>query len=169
MPSELRKTVFKAMEHFARILKPEDRGLRVLEVGIDGDPLPGGNYRLFGKGNDYKTLDFLERLEPDYVADICDTKMPGNEWDIIILSQTLEHIFDYQAALKECYRMLKPGGSLIVDCPFVYEYHGLQEYDDYWRISHKAMAVLIEAIGFEHGKVALFNGILTAGIARKPK
>ena len=170
MASEMRKAIFGAMEHYKRILKPNNKGWKVLEVGIDGDPKPGGNYKYFGIGNDYKTLDIIERVNPDIVADICDTKLPGEDWNLIILSQTIEHIFNFRAAIKECYRLLKSGGFLIIDCPFFYPYHGVEGkegYGDYWRISHTAMKILVEEVGFEYGKVANFNEILTSAMVRK--
>lgn len=169
MASEMRNTVVKAMEHYRRLLKPDNKQWKVLEVGIDGDPKPGGNYKLFGIGNDYKTLDILERVSPDIVADICDTKLPKEEWDLIILSQTLEHIFDFRSAIKECHRLLKKGGFLIIDCPFFYPYHGVDGYGDYWRISHTAMQKLVEEVGFKIGKSVSFNKILTSAMVRKSK
>jgi len=169
MASEVRKAIFKIMEHYKRLLKPDNRGWKVMEIGIDGDPKPGGNYKYFGVGNDYKTLDILEKVKPDIVADICDTKLPEKEWDLIILSQTLEHIFDFKAAIKECHRLLKPGGFLIIDCPFIYPYHGTNGYDDYWRISHTAMKRLLEEVGFEYGKAVSVNNILTSAMVRRPK
>jgi len=169
MASEVRKAIFKIMEHYKRLLKPDNRGWKVMEIGIDGDPKPGGNYKYFGVGNDYKTLDILEKVKPDIVADICDTKLPKEKWDLIILSQTLEHIFDFRAAIKECYRLLKPGGFFIIDCPFIYPYHGTNGYDDYWRISHTAMKRLLEEVGFEYGKAVSVNNILTSAMVRRPK
>jgi len=172
MPSEIRKTVNKTMEHYREFLKPDNKKWKVLEIGIDGDPKPGGNYKYFGIGNDYKTLDILKRVNPDIVADICNTKLPKEKWDLIILSQTLEHIFDFRAAIKECHRLLKKGGFLIIDCPFFYPYHGVsgeEGYEDYWRISHTAMKNLLQEVGFNIGKVAAFDKILTSGMVRKAK
>jgi len=165
--TEMRKTIIETMEHYRKKLYPDNKHWKVLEIGIDGDPRPGGNYRLFGVGNDYKTMDILERLQPDIVADICNSGLPSNQWDLIIFSQTLEHVFDFKKALEECHRLLKKGGFLIVDCPFVYEYHGQSGYDDYWRISHKALQKVLNDIGFESGKCGLINSILTSAIARK--
>lgn len=167
MASEIREKIFKTMERYRRKINPDNKQWKVLEIGIDGDAKPGGNYRLFGIGNDYKTMDILERVKPDIVADICDSGLPDNEWDLIIFSQTLEHVFDFKKALKECHRLLKPGGFLIVDCPFMWKYHGQYDYDDYWRISHKALQILLNEIGFEYGNCELIDGILTSAIARK--
>jgi len=169
MGSEMRKAVGEMMNHYRRKLKPDNQGWKILEVGIDGDPKPGGNYKRFGIGNEYRTLDNLKSTEPDFVADICDTKMPSGKWDLVIFSQTIEHIFDFRAAINECFRLLKPSGYLIVDCPFVYPYHGTKEYDDYWRMSHKALGLLLAEAGFERGRSLMCNDILTTALVRKPK
>jgi SAM-dependent methyltransferase len=167
MPSKIRETVFKTMEIYNRKISPENKQWNVLEIGIDGDSKPGGNYKYFGIGNNYKTLDILERTGPDIIADICNNDLPSEEWDLIIMSQVIEHIFDFKKALEECHRLLVKGGFLIVDCPFVCDYHGQSGYDDYWRISHKALQNLLNDIGFEYGNCGLVDGILTSAIARK--
>ena len=172
MPSEIRKTIFKTMEYYRKLLKPDNKKWKVLEIGIDGDPKPGGNYKYFGIGNDYKTLDILKRVNPDIVADICDTKLPKEQWDLIIFSQTIEHIFDFRSSIKECHRLLKKGGFLIIDCPFLYPYHGIEGkegYGDYWRISHTAIKKLLEEVGFEIEKIELVNNMLTSAMVRKEK
>lgn len=169
MTSEIRKAIWETMEKYRGILKPDNKKWKVMEVGIDGDPKPGGNHKYFGKGNDYQTLDNLERVQPDIVADICKTNLQGNSWDLIILSQTLEHIYNFKPAIPECFRLLKPNGHLIVDVPWLHSYHGLPAYDDYWRISHKALKKLLENAGFECREVHLWKDILSTALARKPK
>lgn len=166
--SDLRVQVIQVMEDYAKILNPTNRGWKVLEVGIAGDEKPGGNYKLYGVGNDYKTLDVVASYEPDIVADICSTGLPPEEWDIIIVSQTLEHIYDFEKPFKECYRLLKPSGHLIIDCPFVYPYHPEPEFGDYFRISPSAMEKLVLDAGFEIKKLSLVNGILTTALVCKP-
>ncbi len=41
----------------------------------------------------------------------------ANTYDCLIITQTLVMIDDYQAAIKECKRILKPGGTLLVTMP----------------------------------------------------
>jgi SAM-dependent methyltransferase len=155
------------MQAYCTYLQPDNKGWDVLEVGIDGDERPGGNYKYFGIGNNYRTLDFLERLYPDYVADICDTKMEGGKWDLVILSQTIEHVKEPSRAVTECHRLLKKGGYLILDCPFNYPYHGIPDYDDYHRFTHKGLALLLEQAGFKVLLNNIYEEVLSSALAIK--
>ncbi len=42
--------------------------------------------------------------------DICQLTFPSNHFDLAIHSETLEHVFDFNKALSEVQRVLKPGG-----------------------------------------------------------
>lgn len=115
----------------------------VLEVGIMGDEKPGGNYYWY-TGKEYKTLDILPEAKADYTMDICQTDFKDNTWDLVIISQTLEHLWDYETALKECARITKK--YVIVDTPMG-KYHGLPNMPDYWRFTHEAYEKLIPDSG----------------------
>ncbi|MCK9370675.1 class I SAM-dependent methyltransferase [Candidatus Dojkabacteria bacterium] len=150
MYSPTREKIFETMKHYADKLKLRDS--KVLEVGIGGDPeyqegKKGGNYGYFGNGNDYKTLDCCSKYNPDYVQDICKTDLPDESFDLIILSQTLEHIYTPIEAFKECNRLLKKDGHLIVDCPWNYPQHDTEETGDFYRYT----PMFFERTGEENG------------------
>ena len=167
--TDLRVKIIGTMQKYGTMLDCLDRGWKVMEVGIAGDEKPGGNYKFFGVGNDYKTLDVVAKYEPDIVADICDTGLEGETWDLIIFSQTIEHIFDFYKAIRESARLLKPSGYLILDCPFVYPYHPEEpDFGDYWRISPTAMQKLLNSVGLETVHISLVDGILTTSLSQKP-
>lgn len=42
---------------------------------------------------------------------------PDNFFDVILMSHSLEHLSDPMASLKKCYRILKPGGRLVISVP----------------------------------------------------
>lgn len=49
--------------------------------------------------------------------DLIDLNFPDNSFDCIIANQVLEHIQDDIKAMKEIYRVLKPGGTAIITVP----------------------------------------------------
>ncbi|MFE4503275.1 class I SAM-dependent methyltransferase [Rhodococcus sp. NPDC056743] len=53
-----------------------------------------------------------------YVADLTDApNVPSNTYDCIILTQTLQMIFDTNAAVQTLHRILKPGGVVLCTVP----------------------------------------------------
>ncbi len=43
--------------------------------------------------------------------------LPDNTYDCLIITQTLQYIFEFRGALKTCRRILKPGGVLLATVP----------------------------------------------------
>jgi SAM-dependent methyltransferase len=53
-----------------------------------------------------------------WVGDLSDAPhIPDNTFDCLVLTQTLHLIYDFRAALRTCYRILKPGGTLLLTVP----------------------------------------------------
>lgn len=61
------------------------------------------------------TADLYQKA--DLKIDIQNTGLPDQSWDIIICNHVLEHVEDFRKALKELFRILKPGGHLICSFP----------------------------------------------------
>ncbi|MEE9323368.1 MAG: class I SAM-dependent methyltransferase [Candidatus Aenigmarchaeota archaeon] len=51
------------------------------------------------------------------LGDLHETKYPDEFFDIIICTEVLEHIFDFESVLKEFGRILKPRGLLVITFP----------------------------------------------------
>lgn len=64
----------------------------------------------------YTTTDLLSPLA-DVKADICDLPFGDNAYDVILCNHVLEHITDDTQAIKELYRVLKPGGWGVFQVP----------------------------------------------------
>jgi ubiquinone/menaquinone biosynthesis C-methylase UbiE len=65
------------------------------------------------------------------IFDVSAEEMPFADgyFDVVIVNEVLEHIADQDAALREIYRVLKPGGKFLLFCPnrqFPFETHGLR-------------------------------------------
>ena len=52
-----------------------------------------------------------------YTKPIEECGFAANEFDVVILSAVLEHLYDPSAAISEISRVLKPGGLLFLDVP----------------------------------------------------
>jgi len=52
--------------------------------------------------------------------DITHSKLDGDTFDLILCSEVIEHISDWQKAFAEMHRLLKPGGRLLLSTPQPY-------------------------------------------------
>ena len=68
------------------------------------------------KNLEYTTTDLNSPLA-DVKADICDLPFKSESYDFILCNHVLEHIPDDTQAMKELYRVLKPGGTAILQIP----------------------------------------------------
>lgn len=65
----------------------------------------------------YTTTDLISPLA-DVKADICELPFESNTYDFIICNHVLEHIPNDTQAMQEVYRVLKPGGTAILQVPY---------------------------------------------------
>jgi len=159
----IREEVIANIEYWTTVIDMS-KVKKVLEVGIGGDPKPGGNFYLF-REKKYETMDVDERYEPTYVDDIQNpTKAPKNAYDVVILSQVIEHTESPQQAIWGAYKLLKKGGWLIVDCPWNFIYHPDDDFGDFWRISATMMDKLLDDFSWKETRQ---SDQLTTCLARK--
>jgi peptidoglycan/xylan/chitin deacetylase (PgdA/CDA1 family) len=90
-------------------------------------------------------------------------QIPSDRFDCIILTQTLHVIDDMTAALRECHRILKPGGVLLATMPAAsrvcLEYG---EHGDFWRVTPAgARALFGEVFSPSHTSTTPFGSVLT--------
>lgn len=67
-----------------------------------------------------------------HVGDLSQCALPANSFDAITLSQAIEHLYEPQATLLECLRILKPGGLLVITTPN-FLCLGAAEFGAFWR------------------------------------
>ncbi len=75
-------------------------------------------YKRFKKAKNiqYTTTDLNSPLA-DVKADICNLPFSDNSFSFILCNHVLEHIPDDTKAMEELYRILKPGGTAILQIP----------------------------------------------------
>jgi len=87
-----------------------------------------------------------------------------NKYDVIILNNTLEHLFKYDNCMKESYRILKDNGMLIGVVPFLHKIH--LDPDDFFRYSESALNNIFKKAGFKKIKIdALTLGPFTSALS----
>lgn len=67
---------------------------------------------------DYHTTDYEASPIVQYQYDITNISIGDNQYDLIICYHVLEHIVEDARALSELFRVLRPGGHLLVQTPF---------------------------------------------------
>ena len=77
-------------------------------------------------------------------------------FSLIATQETLEHVQDPHLAVAEMYRVLRDGGTLYCQLPFIIGYH--PGPTDYWRFSKEGIRELIEKAGFQCDEVAIAVG-----------
>jgi SAM-dependent methyltransferase len=66
-------------------------------------------------------LKFGEQVDGFINQDITRLQFPEASFDLAVHSDTLEHVFDYEKALNEVRRLLKPGGFQIYTVPLLHK------------------------------------------------
>jgi SAM-dependent methyltransferase len=71
---------------------------------------------------------------------------PDNHFDSIFSSEVFEHIFNLPEILQELKRVLKPGGKILITCPFSFGEHEVPS--DYARYTSFAIKHMFTSNGF---------------------
>jgi SAM-dependent methyltransferase len=100
------------------------------------------------------------------VADLTDAReIPSNTFDCIILTQTLQFIFDLHAVVKTLHRILKPGGVLLATCHGISQIsrHDMEHWGEYWRFTSLcARRLFNEAFPPNRVAVQAYGNVLAA-------
>ena len=119
----------------------------LLDLGCGQAPL----YHVYQPLVDTVTcVDWPSSLHDIRFADIlCDVNssipIPDSSFDTIICSDVLEHLHSPSKTLLEIARLLRPGGRLLLNVPFIYCLH--EEPHDYFRYTKHGIQNLCNAAG----------------------
>jgi SAM-dependent methyltransferase len=130
-----------------RLLAPQLEG-RMIDFGCGQKP-----YKTLFTVNEYIGVDFDNPGHPhgqeaiDVFYDGKTIPFPDAYFDSVFSSEVFEHIFNLPEILRELNRVLKPGGKILITCPFAFCEHEVP--NDFARYSSYAIHYLMTSNGFE--------------------
>lgn len=97
------------------------------------------------------------------ISDLQDLKEIASETiDCVLLTQTLQFIYDLPAAISSVHRVLKTGGVLLVTVPGIQPL-GPDAWPHYWSFTqHSARKIVSDVFGPDEVEVQNFGSVLTA-------
>jgi SAM-dependent methyltransferase len=93
--------------------------------------------------------------------------IPSDRFDCIILTQTLQFIYDVPAAVRTLYRILKSGGVVLATVPGISKIsrYDMNRWGHYWSFTTKSMQCIFETVFPVQGLEIEARGNVVAAIA----
>lgn len=125
-------------------------------INLDGSILDlGGDTRseyqsLFQGNFEIKTVNLTKDSGAHIIHDLEKIPIPvsSESYDGVLLINVLEHIYHAEQLVRETYRVVRPGGIIVIAVPFLFPVHPSPR--DYWRFTDEALRTMLSEIGFEH-------------------
>lgn len=97
-----------------------------------------------------------DKSKVDLIGTAYDIPVSDESFNTSLCTAVLEHLEEPEQALRECYRVLKPGGCAIYSVPFIWHLH--EEPRDFYRFSKYGLKYLFEKTGFEVLELKALSG-----------
>ena len=128
-----------------RSVAPSFDATRILDYGSGSAP-----YKSLFVGADYTCADFglpssertLALSDDGMLSELADGSFDG-----VVSFQVLEHVPDTDAYLAEAYRVLSPGGRILLTTHGTFPKHSVPQ--DLWRWTEDGLVRAVSALGFE--------------------
>lgn len=98
------------VESVLRLVPP---GARVIDLGAGGRRISSQTI----------CVDFIPLRGTDLIADVQRLPLRDGVADLVVATGLLEHVEDERAVLHEIARVLRPGGYVHIELPFLQQYH----------------------------------------------
>jgi SAM-dependent methyltransferase len=126
-------------------------GARVLVIG--GAVMGSGSDALYAGGLEVVGLDIYPTDLTHVISDAHEIPFQDETFDAVWLQAVLEHVLDPAVVVAEAYRVLKPGGLIFADTPFMQPVHeAAYDFTRFTRSGHRWLFRRFEEI--EHGATA---------------
>jgi SAM-dependent methyltransferase len=101
-------------------------------------------------------VDVVRHAACDCLADARRLPFVSGVFDLAVSQETVEHVDDPFQAVREIVRVVRPGGKVYLQVPFVIGYHPGPE--DYWRFTRAGVAALLRQAGIPAARIEIAVG-----------
>ncbi|MBI1903435.1 MAG: methyltransferase domain-containing protein [Planctomycetia bacterium] len=152
--------IYRIMEREVRRSAAKYLTGRLIDIGCGTKPY----YHLVAPGvSEYIGLDrdrpFNKAAKTDLVGTAYEIPVGDAHFDCALSTATLEHLAEPEQALRECHRVLKPGGFAVYTVPLIWHLHA--EPHDFFRYTKYGLAHLFRKVGFDVVEVRPMAGFPT--------
>lgn len=130
---------------------------RVLDVGGRKMRKRGAFKPPIEKVVSWQYLNIDASSNPDYLSSADKIPVADNSFDMVVMTEVLEHLENPEDVLKEVFRVLKENGRLIASMPFLYPIH--KGPHDFQRWLPDRLRRELRKAGFEAEKIEPMGGI----------
>lgn len=127
----------QARPQVARFVRELPDGARWIDLGAGGRRLR----------DDVLRVDRHFGQPVEVLADGHHLPFSGSSLHAVVSTGTLEHVAEPTRVLGESWRVLRDGGLVYLEVPFLQGYHA--DPDDYWRFTQNGLRLLLQQNGFE--------------------
>ena len=143
------------------------RVLQILEVrklSIQGSILDVGGRRTSNNVTNYilyqKNVIYLDKFSDDKRDLKVDLEKLNSrsdyQFDNVFLINVLEHIYNFNNCLNNCYSFLRKGGNFFGSTPFMFRIHSSP--NDFFRFTEQSLRRSLESAGFINIKISVLDG-----------
>jgi len=143
------------------------RVLQILEVrklSIQGSVLDVGGRRTSNNVTNYilyqNNVIYLDKFSDDKRDLKVDLEKlnprPDYQFDNVFLINVLEHIYNFNNCLNNCYSFLRKGGNFFGSTPFMFRIHSSP--NDFFRFTEQSLRRSLESAGFINIKISVLDG-----------
>ena len=135
----------------------------VLEVGDDRYTTQFGKEKV--SKSDILNVDKLDNPNTTIVADLTSAPhIPSDSFDCIIITQTLQFLYEIRDAVSTLHRILKPGGVMLASVPVISQ-NTDQDCGEYWCWNFTPLSIstlLKESFPEENLEIKSYGNVLVA-------
>jgi SAM-dependent methyltransferase len=154
------RAIQRRLRAIVRELGPRYLSGRLVDIGCGYKPYERDLRGIVKEhvGVDYQETPYdLNRV--DIVATAYSIPVADGTFDCALATEVLEHLEDPFAAVSEWFRIVRPGGCLLVTTPFIWGIH--DEPRDFFRFSPFGLRHVIESAGWEIVEIRHLGGFWT--------